>query len=468
MILVLRKSETTMKFQFPKKIKRYLNEDSKIVRDLFNDQNHLKEAKKHILAALPFWLAGIITAVLATLYAHLFSYVEKEAIILYSTLGPWSLLIVPILFVLSWYIVEKFAPFANGSGIPQLMAAAEIMQENPNSLFIRKLLGLRIIIVKIISSLLGVLGGGAIGREGPTLQIAGSVFHLAGKLLPKSLVSKNYHGLILAGGAAGLASAFNTPLGGIVYVVEELSKSHLSSFRTGILHAVIVAGLISQLLMGPYLYFGYPKIELFRMGQIGIIVGVSILVGLLAAFFGQSLKLVVIYRARLKTPGKKALLAAFCGLAFAAFALFGSQSAIGSGKELLTGLLFDGKQSSLLNVFSRFFGSIVTYSAGGAGGIFAPTLSIGGAGASYISNLFGNDLGTLGVLVGMTAALSALTQSPFTSFVLILEMTDRHGAIFPLMIAALLGQGISKFVSKKSFYDFVCHRILTDQENVNE
>lgn len=457
-----------MKYHFTNKFKKYLDGDTKIVRDLFNDQNHVVEAKKHILAALPFWIAGIITAILATFYAHLFSYVEKKAILLYSNLGLWALFVVPILFVLSWYIVERFAPFANGSGIPQLMAAAEISQENPKSLFIQKLLGIRIIVVKIISSLLGVLGGGAIGREGPTLQIAGSVFHLAGKFLPKGLLIKNHHSLILAGGAAGLASAFNTPLGGLVYVVEELSKSHLSTFRTGILHAVIVAGLISQLLMGPYLYFGYPKIEIFRLEQIGTIIGVSILVGLLAVFFSQTLKLVVIYRARLKTPVRKAILAAFCGLLFAGYALFGSQSVIGSGKELLNGLLFDGKQTNLLYVFSRFFGSIITYSAGGAGGIFAPTLSIGGAAASYITTLFGSDLGILGVLVGMTAALSALTQSPFTSFVLILEMTDRHGAIFPLMIAALLGQGISKFVSKNSFYDFVCHRILTGRESLDE
>jgi len=77
-------------------------------------------------------------------------------------------------------------------------------------------------------------------------------------------------------------------------------------------------------------------------------------------------------------------------------------------------------------------------------------------------------LGALGVLVGMTAALAALTHSPFTSFVLILEMTDRHNAIFPLMMAALIGQGISKFVSKDAFYHFVCSRILNDHNKLSD
>lgn len=109
---------------------------------------------------------------------------------------------------------------------------------------------------------------------------------------------------------------------------------------------------------------------------------------------------------------------------------------------------------------SRFFGTAITYGVGGAGGIFAPTLSLGATTSSFIQSLFESHLGTMGVLAGMTAGLAALTQSPLTSFVLILEMTDRHGAIFPLMIAALIGQGVSKFVSKVSFYEFVCLRIL--------
>jgi H+/Cl- antiporter ClcA len=453
-----------MAFKIDSRLKKYFEEHIGIIRGLFDEQNHVEEAKKRLLLALPFWFAGFVTAGLAVFYARAFQVVEKESLKIFSDLGYWSLLIVPCLFFLSWFAVDRFAPYSNGSGIPQLMAAAELSQHNSKNIFIEKLLGLRIIIAKVISSLLGVLGGGAIGREGPTLQIAGSVFHLTGKFISqKNAHFKNQHVLILAGGAAGLASAFNTPLGGIAYVVEELSKSHLSSFRTGILHSVIVAGLISQLILGPYLYFGYPKMETFRMSQIWMIIAISIIIGLIAALFGQTLKLVVVYRDRLDSKKKKAILAVGCGFVVACCALFVSASVIGSGKDLLNSLLFTDKVASLGDLLSRFFGTVVTYAVGGAGGIFAPTLSLGGAGASYIGNLMGNNLGPVGVLIGMTAALSALTQSPLTSFVLILEMTDRHSAIFPLMIAALLGQGVSKFISKISFYDFVCLRILSTE-----
>ncbi len=451
-----------MKFKTDSRFNKRLKVHAGIIGGLFNEQNHIEEAKKRLLVALPFWFAGIVTAAVAVLYARAFQFVEQQSIHLFSSLGYWALIIVPILFLLSWFVVDRYAPYSNGSGIPQLMAAAELSEHDSKNKFIERLLGVRVILAKVVSSLLGVLGGGAIGREGPTLQIAGSIFHLTGKFLSKRNVHfKNHHVLILAGGAAGLASAFNTPLGGIAYVVEELSKSHLSSFRTGILHSVIVAGLISQLILGPYLYFGYPKMDPFQISQVGIMIIVSVIIGVLAALFGQTLKAVVIYRDRLNSKSKKAVLAAACGFVIACFAIFASQSVIGSGKDLLNGLLFTGRIADLLDVTARFFGTAVTYAVGGAGGIFAPTLSLGGAGASYLGTLMGENLGPMGVLVGMTAALSALTQSPLTSFILILEMTDRHNAIFPLMIAALIGQGVSKFISNHSFYDFVCLRILT-------
>jgi H+/Cl- antiporter ClcA len=457
-----------MNFKSDSRFSKRINEHVRIIGSLFNEQNHVEEAKKRLLVALPFWFAAVVTAAISVVYAKIFLLVEKQSVVLFSSLGYWALLAVPILFLLSWYVVDRYAPYSNGSGIPQLMAAAELSQHDSKNKFIEKLLGVRIIVVKIISSLFGVLGGGAIGREGPTLQVAGSVFHLTGKFLSKKNVHfKNHHVLILAGGAAGLASAFNTPLGGIAYVVEELSKSHLSSFRTGILHAVIVAGLISQLILGPYLYFGYPKMESFQVSQIGMIIVIAVIIGFISSLFGQTLKAVVVYRDRLNSKTQKAVLAAGCGFIIACFAIFASPSVIGSGKDLLNNFLFTGQVGNLLDVVARFFGTVVTYAAGGAGGIFAPTLSLGGAGASYLDSLMGaHDLGAMGVLVGMTAALSALTQSPLTSFILILEMTDRHNAIFPLMIAALVGQGISKFISDHSFYDFVCVRILSTEEKL--
>jgi H+/Cl- antiporter ClcA len=417
----------------------------------------VEEVRFHVLRLLPFWIAGSMTALTATIYARLFSICEKWSLQIFEDSGYWFLLFVPACFFVSWILVERYAPFANGSGIPQLMKAIDLTQDKKNS-FVDKLLGFRIILVKVMSSLIGVIGGGAIGREGPTLQIAGSIFHIVDRKW-KLGGTQARSGFLLAGAASGLASAFNTPLGGIVYVIEELAKSHLSTFRTGVVHAVIFAGLISQLIMGPYLYFGYPKIGDFQYGMILETAVLAICAALVVTLFSQFLKIVVNFRGNLKTFRSRALMTLGCGFLFAAFSIWISKNSLGPGKFYLNELIFDGKSAQYLDVLARFVGTILTYSNGGAGGIFAPTLSLGGSASSMVENFLGYEFGPLGVLIGMTAGLAALTHSPLTSFILILEMTDRHNSIFPLMIAAVIGHGVSKIISKMSFYDFVFHKL---------
>lgn len=443
-----------------KRFHQFLASQAGLARGVFDGENHFASAREKFFLVLPYWIAAALTALGAILYARLFQWFELRAVDLYQYFGLWSLLLAPILFLFSWWTVETWSPYANGSGIPQLMAAAEFAEKNPRTKIVNALLGFRVILVKVLSSLSVVLGGGAIGREGPTLQIAGSIFDLTSRFLPSKLKMQNRQGMILAGGAAGLAAAFNTPLGGIAYVIEELSKSHLSFFRTGILHAVIMAGLISQVVMGSYLYFGFPKVDNFSFQQIGIIVLIALSSGLAGSLFGQFLKYIFSLRLQLSKKSTRAFVAAFCGFSIAFFIMLISPRTMGSGRELIEQLLFQNEKASWLDFWVRFFGTSITYATGGAGGIFAPTLAIGGVVGSLTESLFFYTQSPLAVLAGMTAALAALTQSPLTSFILILEMTDRHSAILPLMIAAVIGQGISKLISRESFYEFVAHKLI--------
>lgn len=434
---------------------------TKSTQELYQESTvKLNEIKTTIFRLLPFWIAGSITAIVATTYAKIFSMAEDYSIQIYQLTGNWFVLIPPVLFFCSWYLVETFSCRANGSGIPQLMSSIELLQKK-NEKPLSSLLGIRIIIVKIFSSILGVLGGGAIGREGPTLQISGSIFYLVSKHWKLSEI-QNKSAFILAGAASGLASAFNTPLGGIVYVVEELAKSHLNSFRTGVLHSVIFAGIISQMIMGPYLYLGFPKIGDFNWIYLGQYLFIAIFSAITVILFTYLLKVIVNKRSKLNSKKAKAFTAILAGLVFSYFALYVSKNTLGPGKELLNKLLFNNESAQLTDVFSRLMGSLLTYSNGGAGGIFAPTLSLGGAAGSLVNSFFDLKLGALSVLVGMTAGLAALTHSPLTSFILILEMTDRHRAIFPLMLAAIMGHSLSKFILKQSFYEFIFDKILKE------
>jgi len=392
---------------------------------------------------------------------------EKYSLQIFENSGNWFVVVPSFFFVVSWFLVHKFATRANGSGIPQLMAAIDLLHTKKDSL-VENLLSLKIILIKVLSSLAGVLGGGAIGREGPTLQISGSIFALFVKYWKFSEI-QNRSAFIMAGAASGLASAFNTPLGGIVYVVEELAKSHLNTFRTGVLHSVIFAGIISQMIMGPYLYLGFPKIAEFSSVFVVHYILIAMVAAVFVIMFSYFLKLLVKRRSELLKVHSHFMIALFSGIFFGVYAVFVSKSVLGPGKELLNHLLFSNESASFIDVISRFFGSLLTYANGGAGGIFAPTLSLGGATGSYLESLMNFNIGPLAVLIGMTAGLSALTQSPLTSFILILEMTDRHRAIFPLMLAAIIGHGLSKLILKHSFYEYICESILTKiSEKINE
>lgn len=411
--------------------------------------------KTNILHALPFWFASLLTGLIAVGYARLFSFAEQMPHFLVHHYSWTFFLVLPAAFLLAWFIVQRWSPFARGSGIPQVMAALEMA--NPrNKHLLNNLLGIRIICTKIISSLIMVMGGAAVGREGPTIQIAGSVFHVVHRLLPKSWPRLSHQSFILTGAAAGLAAAFNTPLGGIVFAMEELAKIHVKYFRTALFSTVIFAGLTAQALLGPYLYLGYPVIEGLKFSIFIGVIGTAIIAGLLGSAMCEVILRIMQWRKRLHQPAGVIAFIIASGLLMATMAYFTHGANLGSGKELMQELLFtDQKSSPITTVLWRFAGPVLSFCVGGAGGVFAPALAGGAAVGAWLSGVFhvaGANANIL-MLCGMVSFLTGVTRTPFTSAILVLEMTDRHSIIFHLMLAAMIANLAAMLVSRHSFYD---------------
>lgn len=410
--------------------------------------------RTNALQALPFWVASLITGLVAVGYTKLFSYSEsllREALHWHR----WLLFVItPVCFLLAWGVVQLLAPNARGSGIPQVMAAIELATPKHDEK-INRLLSFRILLTKMASSLLMVLGGGAIGREGPTIQIAGSIFRLVNRWIPQSWPKLSKQNFILTGAAAGLAAAFNTPLGGVVFAMEELTKIHVRHFRTALFSAVIIAGMTAQGLLGPYLYLGYPNVQGLKFT---IFVGVAftaVVSGLAGAVMCNAILAVM----RWKKTFSKAHTVLFivgAGLTIAATAYFLNDAVLGSGKELMNTTLFsDDKYSTWHTVLLRMAGPVLCFNTGAAGGVFAPALAAGASIGSYVADLFhllGANANML-ILSGMVGFLTGVTRTPFTSAILVLEMTDRHSVIFHLMLAALLSNIAAVLVDKHSFYE---------------
>ena len=424
-----------------------------IKKSFDNLQN--EKLKHNLLQAVPFWIGSVITGVVAVMYAQIFTWAEKLMNFIFDWNAWMIFIIAPTGFVLSWWLVKEFAPYSKGSGIPQVMAAVELANPKEHTK-IRHLLSIKIIVFKILSSLALVIGGGAVGREGPTIQIAGSVFRKVNEYLPDWWPKISKKNMIMTGAAAGLSAAFNTPLGGIVFAVEELSKTHINYFKTALFTAVIIAGLTAQTLAGSYLYLGYPKtanVSLMVMFPVILVAGVS---GILASQLSVLMLAINAWKKRLKSDRSNIIFLVISALIIASLAFFVNREILGSGKEIMERTLFtDDKHEEWYMPIFRMIGPALAFTSGGAGGIFAPALSAGASVGSVISgwiNLTPNETNVV-ILGGMVAFLTGITRAPFTSAIIVLEMTDRHSLIFHLMLAGMVSSLISLMVSKRSLYD---------------
>lgn len=419
------------------------------------DRINNERLKTNLLQALPFWVASMITGLAAVLYTKLFDWAQRANEYIW-TLNEWLLLILtPVCFLFAWWVIKKYSPFSRGSGIPQVMASIELATPKEHYK-ISKMLSLKVIFFKILSSLVLVFGGGAIGREGPTIQIAGSIFREVNLWLPSWWPKISKRNMIITGAAAGLAAAFNTPLGGIVFAVEELSKTHINYFKTAVFTAVIIAGLTAQAILGPYLYLGYPSVNNLSGLIFFYVAIVAVVTGLLGSSMAKIIHYALKWKSKFRLGYQHFLYVIGCASIIVILAMVFDREVLGSGKGLMQSILFtNDKYVSWITPILRIVGPIISFTTGAAGGIFAPSLSAGASVGSLFAGWFelsANNANIL-VLAGMVGFLTGVTRTPFTSAILVLEMTDRHSVIFHLMLAGMLASFVSLLVDRHSLYD---------------
>jgi H+/Cl- antiporter ClcA len=423
--------------------------------------------KQNLLQAIPFWLASLITGLIAVFYSKIFALLESQTVFIFNHHNWMIFILTPSCFLIAWWLVIKFAPYARTSGIPQVMAAVEMTKPGEDKR-VRKLLSTKVFIVKIFSSFLMILGGGATGKEGPTIHIAGTVFRKIYEWLPSWWPKISKGNMIMAGGAAGLAAAFNTPLGGIVFAVEELTKTHFSYFKTPLFTAVIIAGLTAQAFLGPYLYLGYPNVSHLSHLIYFAILLVAIISGLLGSIMSKIILIIFQWKRNFRFRYQHLLYVLSCAFIIASIAFFLDPRILGSGKEIMSTTLFTAdKHVHWYTAIFRVTGTILSFTTGAAGGIFAPSLGAGAGIGSLVAGWLETSAtsSNLLILCGMAGFLTGVTRSPFTSAILVLEMTDRHSVIFHLMIASFIAGLVSLLIDKHSLYDHLKIQVSQDLQH---
>jgi len=404
-------------------------------------------------------LVGV--ALLAGLLAVLFAIGADIAIELHADLMsrlPWiTLLLAPAGFAAVAWLARQFFPATQGSGIPHTIAASLTDDGRVR----RKLLSLRIAVAKIFLTLGGLLAGASIGREGPSVQVGASVMHmLAGR--KRHRIASSYD-LIVAGSGAGIAAAFNTPLGGIMFAIEEMCRYRAFKANRTTLIAVIFAGLISLALLGNYTYFGRTPAALFWPDGIWPVLLCGISGGLLGGLFSRLL----IATSR-GLPGRLGYFstsypirfAAACGLATAAVGLLTGGLTYGTGYGEIKSALEGNSQLPAYFLIAKMLVIWFAFLSRLPGGMFAPALAVGAGLGTDIAHFFPPEQSSALLILGMVAFLAGMTQTPITSFVIVMEMTANHQMLLPLMAASVIAHGVSKSVAPIPVYHALAYPIL--------
>ena len=420
-------------------------------------------APHHWKRRLVLWSGAVLVALAAILFAkastwsyHLFLGILKH--------GSWiPLVLTPLVFGLLAWATEGRLRAARGSGIPQVIATLHIEDAN----FRARMLALPIAVGKMVLTLIALAAGASVGREGPTVHVSAGLFYSLGRRFGFS-DAKAASRFILAGGAAGIAAAFNTPLAGVVFAIEELAGTFEHRFSGLLLTAVIIGGVVSLGIMGNYSYFGEVEASL-PLGHAWLAVLLTgVICGLLGGLFARLIllsrrgPLAQIGRLRARWP---VWFAAGCGLALALLGTCTHNSIYGTGYDQARAIV-QGAASMPDQSFgiAKLLANVVSYWAGIPGGIFSPALAVGaGLGQNIAHFLPGAPAGAV-VLLGMSAYLAGVTGSPLTSAVIAMELTDNQDMVIPIMAACLLARAAASLFCPTPVYRDFAERMVRDFE----
>ena len=360
---------------------------------------------------------------------------------------PWSPLIVtPLGFALLAWLTRRWFDGAQGSGIPQAIAARRSTDEVHRA----RLMSARVTLGKIVFTMLGLAAGASVGREGPTVQVGAAIMFAIGRYSGLG----RQPGLILAGAAAGVAGAFNTPLAGIVFAIEEMAKAFDRRMNVLVVAAVILAGLTSLALIGDYSYFGQVSTRLADWSDWVAVLLCAVICGALGGLFSRGVILVASARAGWIVAAKRQplLFAAGCGLVVALLGLATEGFANGTGYAPTRTILEAGALPPFWYGPAKLIATMLSSVSGIPGGLFSPSLSVGAAFATVIHAILPDTNMQAVALLAMVAYFAGVVQSPLTAFVIVLEMTSDRGMAMPLMAAALLASGMSRLICPEPLY----------------
>lgn len=408
-------------------------------------------------------IVGIVAGTLSTLYRVILSKMEDLRMAWLDNPDTLHIVLWFVILAVSALVVArllKWAPYSGGSGIPQvegeLLGAFEMRP-------------VRVMLSKIVGGSLTNLSGLSVGREGPSIQIGAVSGKLCGNILNKPNTEKQY--MVTAGAAAGLAAAFNAPISGCLFPLEEIHKDFNPLVFVPAMLSAVIADFIAKHIFGIQPVFIFHIDGTIPLNAYGWVVLTGLLVGLLGVLFNVCLLKGQDFYKKLPISNKWSPMIAFIGAGILAFA---APFLLGGGHHVIENVSVSNTAiwMLLIMVFGKLLFTAFSYGSGAQGGIFLPLLVIGGIGgfafykivfsASLIAPGYGGNF----ILLGMAAMMASVVRAPILAIILVTEMSGNFTHILGLSVAVICAYIVAETLRNPPIYDSLLERMLPERPDV--
>jgi H+/Cl- antiporter ClcA len=396
-----------------------------------------------------FWIGAILIGLLISSMTLLSEWAGQS----YRSISlayPWfNFIIAPFGLALTAWISTQFFPGTQGSGIPQVKIALEQDTEASRAQFT----SLRITIGKIFLPIMGLLSGASVGFGGPATHVGASLMASLGKIIkfPSHYTAR---GLLLAGSAAGFAAMFSAPLAGIIFAIEEMGRTLDDRISSLVLTAIILSGVTAYSILN-HTFFFTDELLILPMGKQWFAIPFC---GIIGGFFGAVFSKVIVrgqrYIHKLNQP--IILIAFVCGLLIAILGYLSDGESFGTGYQLTRNIIEHDATIDPLFPLYKMLATCATFLSGIPSGIFVPAIATGAGLGANLADWFPIAPTSIMILLTVTAYFSGMLQSPFTAFVVVLEMTHSHEISIPIIASAFLATGTARLINQKPLYNALC------------
>ena len=411
-------------------------------------------------------IIGVATGMVIALFRYLLELSEEYLPVLYRWL-PEHIVWIPVwflaLFLCSWvlYRIVRKDGMTSGSGIPQIKGI--LLGEMDMN-------WARVLILKFTGAVLGIGAGMSLGREGPSVQLGACLGQGLGRLTHRSYAESHY--LLTAGAGAGLAAAFNAPLAGVMFALEELHRNFSGVVLAPSMAAALLATMVSRYVFGRAPVFHFGMLPPFPLRYMWIVVILGIIIGFAGVIFNKGL-LNIHYFYDLPVFRNQYMRIAFA-LCMAGVLGYVFPEVLGGGNDLVNSLytlplslkLFAGL------LIGKFLFTLVSYGCGVPGGFFLPMLVLGAL-TGGITGIVFMQLGLISsyylsniVVISMAAFFAASVQSPVTGTILIMEMTSSYEHLLVLCTASLVALVVAQLCQGEPIYEALLQRNLAKNKPV--